>query len=149
VTKLIRLTMVFAVLTVVPTWASLDAAKAEPNLEKRSSLALDNAQHALKSAQDAYLAQNDMKQVAASLEEVSASVELAYDSLQQTHKVPSKSPKYFKKAEIETRELLRRLDDLREQMSVDDREPLDKARATVQKVHESLLEGIMGGKKKG
>jgi len=34
-------------------------------------------------------------------------------------------------------------------MSVDDREPLDRARATVQKVHESLLEGIMGGKKKG
>lgn len=141
--------MALAFLAAVPAWASLDAAKAEPNLEKRSSLALANASQALKSAQDAYLAQNDMKQVAASLEEVSASVELAYDSLEQTHKVPNKSPKYFKKAEIETRELLRRIDDFREQMSVDDREPLDKARATVQKVHESLLEGIMGGKKKG
>ena len=141
--------MAFAFLAAAPAWASLDAAKAEPNLEKRSSLALDNASRALKSAQDAYLAQNDMKLVAASLEEVSASVELAYDSLEQTHKVPNKSPKFFKKGEIETREMLRRLDDLREQMSVDDREPLDKARATVQKVHESLLEGIMGGKKKG
>jgi hypothetical protein len=146
---LIRLTMAVAFLAAAPAWANLDAAKAEPNLEKRSSLALDNAGRALKSAQEGYLAQNDMKQVAASLEEVSASVELAWDSLEQTHKVPNKSPKYFKKAEIETRELLRRLDDLREQMSVDDREPLDKARATVQKVHESLLEGIMGGKKKG
>ena len=48
-----------------------------------------------------------------------------------------------------TRELLRRIDDLREQMSVDDRETLDKVRAAVQKVHESLLEAIMGGKKKG
>jgi hypothetical protein len=143
------MTMAFAVLAVAPVWASLDAAKAEPNLEKRSSLALDNAASALKAAQDAYLAQNDMKQVAASLEEVSASVELAYDSLEQTHKVPSKSPKFFKKAEIETRELLRRIDDLRDQMGVDDRETLDKVRATVQKVHESLLEGIMGGKKKG
>lgn len=140
--------MALAFLAAAPAWASLDAAKAEPNLEKRSSLALDNADRALKSAQDAYLAQSDMKQVGASLEEVSASVELAYESLQQTHKIPSRSPKYFKKAEIDTRELVRRIDDLREQMSVDDRDVLDKVRAAVQKVHESLLEGIMGGKKK-
>jgi hypothetical protein len=144
---LIRLTVAFAILAAT-AWASLDAAKAEPNLEKRSSLALDNAIRALQSARDAYLAQSDMKQVGASLEEVSASVELAYDSLQQTHKIPSRSPKYFKKAEIETRGLLRRIDDLREQMSVDDREVLDRVRAVVQKVHESLLEGIMGGEKK-
>ena len=109
---------------------------------------MDNAAQALKSAQNTYLAQGDMKQVDASLEEVSASVQLAFDSLQQTHKVPNKSPKHFKKAEIETRELLRRLDDFREQMSVDDRDSLEKARAVVQKVHESLLEGIMGGKKR-
>lgn len=145
---MIRLTVAFAVLAAAPAWASLDAAKAEPNLEKRAVLALDNAGRALKSAQDGYLAQGDMKQVGASLEEVSASVELAYDSLQQTHKVPSRSPKYFKKAEIETRELLRRIEDFREQMSVDDRDEIDKVRAVVQKVHESLLEGIMGGKKK-
>ena len=145
---MIRLTVAFAVLAAAPAWAGLDAAKAESNLEKRSALALDNASRALKSAQDAYLAQGDMKQVGASLEEVSASVELAYDLLQQTHKIPSRNPKYFKKAEIDTRELLRRIDDLREQMSVDDRDALDKARAVVQKVHESLLEGIMGGKKK-
>ncbi len=145
---MIRLTVAFAVLAAAPAWASLDAAKAEPNLEKRAVLALDNAGRALKSAQDGYLAQGDMKQVGASLEEVSASVELAYDSLQQTHKVPSRSPKYFKKAEIETRELLRRIEDFREQMSVDDRDEIDKVRAVVQKAHESLLEGIMGGKKK-
>jgi hypothetical protein len=145
---LIRLTVAFAVLAAAPAWASLDAAKAEPNLEKRAVLALDNAGRALRSAQDGYLAQGDMKQVGAALEEVSVSVELAYDSLQQTHKVPSRSPKYFKRAEIETRELLRRIDDFREQMSVDDRDEIDKVRAVVQKVHESLLEGIMGGKKK-
>jgi hypothetical protein len=140
--------MAFAMLAAAPGWASLDAAKAEPNLEKRSGLALDNATRALQSARDAYLAQGDMKQVGASLLEVSASVELAYDSLLQTHKIPSRSPKYFKKAEIETRGLLRRIDDLREQMSVDDRDALEKVRAVVQKVHESLLEGIMGGEKK-
>jgi hypothetical protein len=33
-------------------------------------------------------------------------------------------------------------------MAVDDRAEVDKTRAAIQKVHESLLEGIMGGKKK-
>ncbi len=145
---MIRMTAVLAVLAALPVFADLDAAKAEPNLEKRAGLALDNAERALKSAQDAYLSQGDMKNVTASLEEVSASVQLAYDSLVATHKNPSRSPKHFKKAEIETREMLRRINDFRDQMSVDDRDPLDKVRAAVQKVHESLLEGIMGGKKK-
>ena len=145
---LIRLSMAVAVLAAAPAWANLDAARAEPNLEKRSGLALANAAEAFKSAREAYLARDDMKAVVVSLEEVSASIDLAYESLQQTHKVPSKSPRYFKKAEIETRELLRRIDDLRQQMSVDDREANEKVRTTVQKVHESLLEGIMGGKKK-
>ncbi len=145
---MIRLIVALAFLAAVPSWADLEAVKAEPNLEKRAGLALDNAERALKSAQDAYLADGDMKQVGASLQEVSTSVELAYDSLLQTHKNPSRSPKYFKKAEIETRELLRRIDDFRGQMSVDDRDPLDKVRAVIQKVHESLLQGIMGGKKK-
>jgi hypothetical protein len=134
--------MAVAVLAAAPAWANLDAARAEPNLEKRSGLALANAAEAFKSAREAYLARDDMKAVVVSLEEVSASIDLAYESLQQTHKVPSKSPRYFKKAEIETRELLRR------QMSVDDREAIEKVRTAVQKVHESLLEGIMGGKKK-
>ncbi len=145
---MICLIVALAVLAAAPARVSLDAAKAEPNLEKRSVLALDNAARALKSAREAYLAEGDMKQVGASLTEVSESVDLAYDSLQQTHKTPSRSPKYFKKAEIDTRELLRRIDDLREQMSVDDRDTIEKVRAVVQKVHESLLEGIMGGKKK-
>ena len=145
---MIRLTLAFLVLAVAPAWANLDAAKAEPNLEKRSGLALENASQALRAAQDAYMAQGDMKKVSASLEEVSASVELAYDSLQQTHKNPSRSPKYFKKAEIDIRALSRRLDDFRAQMSVEDRDQIDKVRAVVQKADDGLLEGIMGGKKK-
>jgi len=137
-----------AVLAAAPACASLDAVKAEPNPEKRADLALDNAGLALKAAQEAYLAQADMKRVGASLQEVSASVDLAFASLQETHKTASQNPKHFKRAEILTRELLRRIDDLRQQMSAEDRDEIDRVRVAVQKVNESLLEGMMGGKKK-
>jgi hypothetical protein len=125
----------------------LDPVRAEPNLEKRAQKALDNAEKVFKSAQDSYLVKGDLKQTGIQLDEVAESVELAYTSLLATRKNPSKSPKHFKRAEIETRSLLRRLDDFRDQMSVEDRDTTDKARALLQKVHEELLEGIMGGKK--
>jgi hypothetical protein len=125
----------------------LSAIKAEPNREKRAEKALGYADSALKSAQDAYLVKGDMQETGAALDELSESVELAYTSLADTRKNPSKSPKHFKRAEIKTRELLRRLEDFRDQMSVDDRGAVDKAHSSLQKVHEDLLEGIMGGKK--
>lgn len=127
--------------------APLGTIKSEPKPERRAERALDNADAALKSATDAYLVKGDLKQTNAALDELSESVELAYTSLTETHKNPSRNPKHFKRAEIRTRELLRRLTDFREQMSVDDREAVDKARSAVQKVHEDLLEGIMGGGK--
>jgi hypothetical protein len=127
--------------------ADLNTIKAEPNLEKRAAKALSNAHAAFESALDAYLAKADMKETAAALDELTASVELAYTSLRETRKNPSSRPKHFKRAEIQTRELLRRLGDFREQMAVDDREAADNARDALQKIHEDLLEGIMGGKK--
>ncbi len=129
--------------------ADLAAARAEPNLEKRAAKALDNAQQSFRAAQDAYIQKSDLKQTEAALQELSESVQLAYDSLMATGKNPSKKPKHFKRAEIKTRELMRRLDDFRAQMSALDREAIEKTRDAIQKVHDDLLEGIMsGGKKK-
>jgi hypothetical protein len=141
------LSLVFALVFAGPARADLGAAKAEANPEKRAEKLLDNAVSALKSAEDAYKVKGDLGAANTSLREVSDSVEMAYDSLKETRKNPSKSPKHFKRAEIRTRELMRQLGDFREQMSFDDRDVVDKVRAAVQKVHESLLEGIMGGKK--
>ena len=145
---MIRAALIFlGVWTALPAWADLAAVRAEPNLEKRSRRALENAQAAFQSAQKSYLEKSDAAAANASLEEVAQSVQLCYDSLEETGKNPSRSPKYFKSAEIATRELLRRLDDFRERMSAMDRDGIDQARATVQKVHDNLLAGIMGGKK--
>ncbi len=130
----------------LPLWADLASVKAERKPEKRAEKALDNAQEAFKHARNAYMQKGDMNQTAASLDELMQSVQLAYDSLMETGKNPSKSPKHFKKAEIRTRELLRRLADFRDQMSALDRDGIDKIRASIQKIHDELLAGIMGKK---
>lgn len=127
--------------------ADLKAALAEPNLEKRSKLALDNAAAAYEAARTAYNA-GDSKATGTDLHEVQESVEVAYSALQQTGKDPRKDPKWFKKAEIETRDLLRRLEAFQNAMNFDDRPVVDPVKAKLQQVHDSLLLGLMEGKRK-
>lgn len=128
--------------------ADLETIKKEPNLERRAGKAMDYAEQSLKAAQNTYLVKNDLAQTNHSLEQMRAAVELAYQSLVDTGKNPSKRPRHFKRAEIRSRELLRRLTDFRDKMSFDDRAVLDQARSAIEKVHDDLLAGIMGGKKK-
>jgi Skp family chaperone for outer membrane proteins len=127
--------------------ADLKKALAEPNLEKRSQLALDNARSAYKAARDAY-AKSDDGQLNATVAEILESVDLADASLEQTGKDARKHPGYFKKAEIETRDLARRLESFQQEMSYTERPLLDKVKARVQQVHDKLLLDLMGGKRK-
>ena len=126
--------------------ASLQDAKGEPNLEKRSKLALDNAEQALTEARAAY-ARGDSAQVEARAMEIRESVELAETSLHQTGKNPRKS-QGFKHAEIVTRDLLRRLDSFQQEMSAADRPILDGVKGAVQQAHDHLLLGVLGSKEK-
>jgi hypothetical protein len=126
--------------------ADLKRALAEPNLERRSGLALENATAALKSARAAY-EKGDNDEVAKDAAEVLESVDLAATSLEQSGKNPRRSS-WYKKAEISTRDLSRRLQDFQDQMSYVDRPLLDKVKARVQEVHEQFLMGVMEGKKK-
>jgi hypothetical protein len=132
---------------VAPLWADLSDIKAEPRPDRRAEKALDYANEAFKAAQEAYLVKGDLTEANGQLHQLSASVEIAYAALKETGKNPHKSPKNFKRAEIRTRELLRRLLDFREQMSALDRDEVDNVRSAVQKVHDDLLAGIMGEKK--
>jgi hypothetical protein len=129
-----------------PPDEDLARVEAEPNLEKRAHAALDNAVEALRQARDAY-AKGDDAGTNARLEEVQRSVELAASALEQTGKNPSRSPKHFKQAELRTRDLLRKLDGFRDQMSVADRAAAERVVEAVQKIHDAWLDGIMGKKK--
>jgi hypothetical protein len=136
--------MVWAVLAMLVF--DLGLARQEPNLEKRSDLALKNAASALDAARDAYQA-GDMAKVKAALEEVGESVSYSEESLEATGKNPRGSGSY-KRAEIATRQLLRRIDGLRQLMSAVDREVLDAAQEKVSSVHDQLIQEIMGKRKK-
>jgi hypothetical protein len=127
--------------------ADLQKAMAEQNLEKRSQLALENANDAYHKARSDYDKGNST-QLAADLKEIQDSVELAYTSLKETGKDPRKHSKYFKRAEIDTRNLLRHLDAFQRDMSFEDRPMLDKLKARVQKIHDDLLMGLIEGNPK-
>ncbi len=120
---------------------------AEPDLEKRSKLALENAYAAYQAARDAYQ-KGEMQQMQASIDEVEQSVDLAYRSLNDTGKNPRNSPQWFKNAELATRDLSRRIASFQDEMSYTDRPLLDKLKARVQQVHDDLLLGLMEGRKK-
>ena len=136
------------ILPLVLLLADLSATQKEPNLEKRSDLALQNADAALTRAREAYKAGED-KAHAAAMEEVKESLILCKRSLDESGKNPRKSPKYFKKAEIGMRLLIRRLDNFKTEMSVDDRAPADALVERAHQIRDDVLAEIMGkGKKK-
>jgi len=124
----------------------LAGAKTEPNLEKRSELALENAVSALDQVRAAYNGGN-LERLEAALAEVGESVELAYHSLEDTGKDARRNPKFFKRAELRTHELLRRLDAIREAANFEDRALFEKLRDRVAEVDEDLIKGIMSKKK--
>ena len=96
--------------------ADLGQIKAEPNLEKRSKLALDYAEP-LKAARAAY-ASGETEKTTGLIAEVSSAVELAESSLKETGKNPRRSPKYFKHAEIETHTMLKHIEAFQDEMNV-------------------------------
>src|SRR5688572_17389896 len=99
----------------------LAAVKSEPDLEKRSRLALDNGDKALNAAKDAFK-KGDIGAMKAALQEVKESSELALESLKETGKHPSKNTKHYKRGELKTRQLQRRLDSFSQEVGFEDRE---------------------------
>ena len=126
----------------VAAHAEIPRIQAEPNPEKRSKLALDNADQALTLSRESYY-KSDLVNTAGLLAEVKASVELAEASLKSTGKKASRSPKAFKYAELKTSELLRRIETFSQDMNFADRPMIEPVKSTVQRVHDALLDAIM------
>lgn len=115
--------------------AGLAAIKAEPNLEKRADQALAHANEMVDEARK--------DPTAAALGEIGESVDLCRDSLIGTGKSPRKSPKAFKKAELATRQIIRRLENLRQDLAATERAGVEKLIGHLHDVHDELLDGIM------
>lgn len=126
--------------------AELPVILQEPNLERRSQLAIEYANTALDMARTAYLA-SEIEKAQTALNEVGEAVDLAYDSLQKTGKEARRNPKFFKRTELATRQILRRMQSMVESMSFQDRALAEKVRDRVAAIHDDLLQAIMAKKK--
>ena len=126
-------------------FADVASLKAEPDPDKRSELALANADHAVDVARQAYSGA-DLKAEREALDEIRQSVELSSDALHQSHQAPRKS-KYYKRAELKVQALVRRLQTLRDDVDVDDRAAVEAVMKRVQEIHDQLLVEIMSKKK--
>jgi len=134
-------------LSAASLWAiDLNSVQQEPNLDKRNQLAIEYANSALDTARTAYQA-NDLDKTRTSLNETGEAVNLAYDSLKQSGKEARRDPKLFKRTELATRQMLRRIEGMAEAMNFEDRALIDKLRERVAAIHENLLQDIMAKKK--
>jgi len=132
-------------LIILLTLADIGAVKAEPDFDRRSELALANADRSIDVARKAYT-ESDDKAVTAALQEVAESVELSYDALGQTHKAPRKS-KYYKSAELKVRALIRRLSSFRDEVGFETRQQVDAAINKLSDIHDGLINGVMSKRK--
>jgi hypothetical protein len=133
------------ILAVFLALADLGALKSEPDLDRRSELALANSDRAIDVARKAYT-DGDDKGVDAALDEIQESVNISYDALEHTNKAPRKS-KYYKSAELKVRALIRRLSSFRDEVTFDTRQHVDKVIKRLSDVHDELIESIMSKKK--
>jgi hypothetical protein len=142
--------MVAAVLLLVAApaglWADLTKAKAQPNLERRARLALDNAalQSRLASQADK---SGDWVKTKEALAELGESVDLAYLSLKQTGKNPRNSGQ-FKNLEIKVRGLLKNLEEFRRTLDFEQREELAPLVEHLRQVQDEVLQSVMTPKKR-
>jgi hypothetical protein len=132
-------------LVIFLAFADLASVKAEPDLNRRSELALVNADQKLDEARQAYMAGDDRAEEAA-IEEVEESVTLCYATLGQTHGEPRKS-KYYKHAELRVSALMRRLSGFRDEVGFEFRPKIEAVLTKLSDIHDQLISDIMSRKK--
>ena len=126
--------------------ADLESIKAEPNLERRARSALDFAKASVKPVLKAY-EQSDPQRGIQLLMQIQEAVELAHEALSATGKSARKKPKHFKRAEIQTRNLVKQLRGLSRDLNYDEREVVESVMDRVSAINDQLLLAIMTKKK--
>ncbi len=132
-------------LVIFLAFADLASVKAEPDLNRRSELALLNADQKLDEARQAYMAGNDHAEEV-DIQEVEESVTLCYATLGQTHSEPRKS-KYYKHAELRVSALMRRLTGFRDEVGFEFRPRIEAVLTKLSDIHDQLISDIMSRKK--
>jgi hypothetical protein len=126
-------------------FADIASVKTEPDPNRRSELALLNADEKIDQARQAYQAGNDGAEEAA-IQEVADSVALSYASLELAHGEPRKS-RYYKHAELRVSVLMRRLSGFRDEVGFELRPHVEAVLKRLSDIHDELISDIMSRKK--
>jgi hypothetical protein len=132
-------------LALLIAFGDIAGVKSEPDLEKRSELALANADRVVDEARKAYT-DGDQNAVQSALGELADSVGVSYDALEHAHTPPRKS-KYYKRAELKVRALIRRLTGFRDEVGFDVRQPVEITIKKLSDIHDQLIADIMSKKR--
>jgi hypothetical protein len=136
---------VILLLTLWLVAGDIGAVKSESDLEKRSELALANADREMDAARKAY-EEGDQAPMQAAVSELTESVEVSYDALQHSRTEPHRS-KYYKRAELQLKALIRRLTGFRDQVNFESRADVEAALKKVSDIHDDIIADIMRRKK--
>jgi hypothetical protein len=125
---------------------TLDQVRAEANPEHRAKAAVEYATSAERAAEQA-AGNNDDASFRKSIADMLTAMELARDSFEASGKTPSRNPRNFKTAELQSHELLHRLGDLKDSLDIDQRALLEGPIKKIEAIHDVWFYGIMGRKK--
>lgn len=138
---MVRMLLVFAA-AILSIRADVATVRAEPNLEKRSALALDQADVEIDAARKAYT-DGEFDPFRDKIDVAGKMVDLSYESLQDSGKRARRNPKWFKRAEQKLMLLLRRLDNFSKNVASQDQPVVEDLRKRVSNVHDQVLHEIM------
>ncbi len=141
VRSIVLSSLLFAMAAAAAT-SDLDAIRAEPNLERRSGVALDKAEEHLSAARAAYEA-GKFDEFQTHLKSTEELADICYQSLTDSGKKARRNPKWFKRAEQKLLGMLRRVDSLARDVTVDDKPKVEALHKHLQSVHEQVLQDIM------
>ena len=86
----------------------------------------------------------DMEMMEKRLGEYTASIQDAHDTLTKTGRDARKKPHGFKDLEISLRRQINQLKDIGGALTVDERDPVDKARSEAIRIRDDLLKALFG-----
>jgi tetratricopeptide (TPR) repeat protein len=116
----------------------------EKNLYKRAEKGLEVAEAQLDAARETYR-NGDPYKAQAELEDSLETIMEAYQVIVDSGEDMRKRASRFKKFEIRLRGIYRKMEDHETQAEVLDRGPIERARQTVSKMQDKLLEGMFQG----
>jgi molecular chaperone GrpE (heat shock protein) len=127
-----------AMIVLAASGTDLDQIRAEPDPPKRAQKAIDFSGQRLSDARDR-ASEGDFEGVQAALLQVAEAAELALEATQAKRNVGA-----MKKVEQKCRDILRRLETLKVDLPVDERDVVDPVEQRVHRVQERILDSIMG-----